>query len=57
MAKKKKEFENKIEEVEFPECDGGQSKRQKEMIDLLMQLVNQNEKVIQLLEKLKDKLC
>lgn len=57
MAKKKKEFEKKIEEVEFPECDGGQSKRQNEIIDLLSQLVNQNEKVIQLLEKLKDKLC
>lgn len=62
MARKKKieeekEFEKKLAEVEFPECDGGQSRRQNEMIDLLKQLVNQNEKVIQLLEKLKDKLC
>lgn len=62
MARKKKieeekEFEKKLTEVEFPECDGGQSRRQNEMIDLLKNIVNQNEKVIQLLEKLKDKLC
>ena len=62
MARKKKieeekEFEKQLAEVEFPECDGGQSKRENEMIDLLKQIVNQNEKVIQLLEKLKDKLC
>lgn len=59
MARKKKieEEEKKLTEVEIPECDGGQSRRQNEMIDLLKQIVNQNEKVIQLLEKLKDKLC
>ena len=57
MAKKKKEFEKEMEEVVITECDGGQSRRQNEMIDLLRQLVNQNEKVIQLLDKLKDKLC
>lgn len=59
MARKKKtneeEFDKKLEEIEFPECDGGQSRRQNEMIDLLKQIVNQNEKVIQLLEKLKDR--
>lgn len=59
MAKKKKieekEFEKQLAEVEFSECDGGQSKRENEMIDLLKQLVNQNEQVIQLLTKLKDR--
>ena len=58
MARKKKideEFDKKLEEIEFPECDGGQSKRENEMIDLLKQIVNQNEKVIQLLEQLKDR--
>lgn len=60
MARKKKieeekEFEQKLAEVEFPECDGGQSKRDNEMIDLLKQIVNQNEQVIQLLTKLKER--
>ena len=59
MAIKKKveekEFEKQLEAVEFPECDGGQSRRQNEMIDLLKQLVNQNKKIIQLLEKQQDK--
>ena len=53
----KKEYENKLKEIELPECDGGQSRRQNEMIDLLKQIVNQNEQLIQLLEKLKNKLC
>lgn len=57
MARKKKieEVEKQLEEVEFPECDGGQSKRENEMIDLLKQIVNQNEQVIQLLTKLKER--
>lgn len=60
MAKKKKieeekVFEKQLEEVEFPECDGGQSTRENEMIDLLKQIVNQNEQVIQLLTKLKER--
>lgn len=60
MARKKKieeekEFEQKLAEVEFPEPDGGQSKRDNEMIDLLKQIVNQNEQVIQLLTKLKER--
>lgn len=59
MARKKKveekEFEKQLETVEFPECDGGQSRRQNEMIDLLKQLVKQNEKIISLLEKQQDK--
>ena len=60
MAKKKKtveekEFEKQLAEVEFSECDSGQSKRENKMIDLLKQLVNQNEQVIQLLTKLKDR--
>ena len=59
MARNKKvevkEFEKQLEEVEFPECDGGQSKRENEMIDLLKQIVNQNEQVIQLLTKLKER--
>lgn len=50
-----KEFEKKLEKVEFPECDGGHSKRENEMIDLLKQIVNQNERVIQLLTNLKDR--
>ena len=38
MAKKKKieeekEFEKQLAEVEFPECDGGQSTRENEMIE------------------------
>lgn len=60
MARKKKvediaEFEKQLEKVEFPECDGGQSRRETEMIDLLKQLVSQNKKIIQLLEKQQDK--
>ena len=59
MARNKKvevkEFEKQLAEVEFPECDGGQSRRQNEMTDLLKQLVNQNEQVIQLLTKLKER--
>lgn len=60
MARKKKieeekEFEKQLAEVEFPECDGDQSKRENEMIDLLKQIVNQNEQVIQLLTKLKER--
>ena len=57
MAKKKKieEEEKQLTEIEIPECDGGQSKRENEMIDLLKQIVNQNEQVIQLLTKLKER--
>ena len=59
MRKKKiteeKEFEKQLAEVEFPECDDGQSKRENEMIDLLKQIVSQNEQVIQLLTKLKER--
>ena len=58
MRKKKneeKDFEQKLSEVEFPECDDGHLKREKETIDLLKQIVNQNEQVIQLLTKLKER--
>ena len=58
MRKKKneeKEFEKQLAEIEFPECDDGQSKRENEMIDLLKNIVNQNEQVIQLLTKLKER--
>ena len=58
MRKKKneeKDFEQKLSEVEFPECDDGHSKREKETINLLKQIVNQNEQVIQLLTKLKER--
>ena len=58
MRKKKneeKDFEQKLSEVEFPECDDGHSKREKETIVLLKQIVNQNEQVIQLLTKLKER--
>lgn len=49
MTRKKK-----IEE-EIPECDGTYINRENEMIDLLKQIVNQNEQVIQLLTKLKER--
>lgn len=52
MRKKKneeKDFEQKLSEIEFPECDDGHSKREKETIHLLKQIVNQNKQVIQLL--------
>ena len=58
MRKKKneeKDFEKQLAEVEFPDCDDGQSKRENEMIDLLKNIVNQNEQVIQLLTKLKER--
>ena len=58
MRKKKneeKDFEQKLSEVEFPECDDGQSKRENEMIDLLKNIVNQNSQIIQLLTKLKER--
>lgn len=67
MARNKKvevkEFEKQLAEVEFSECcnyhskecDGDQSKRENEMTDLLKQLVHQNEQVIQLLTKLKER--
>ena len=58
MRKKKneeKEFEKQLSEVEFPDCDDGHSKREKEIIVLLKQIVNQNEQVIQLLTKLKER--
>ena len=58
MRKKKneeKEFEKQLSEVEFPDCNDGQSKRENEMIDLLKNIVNQNEQVIQLLTKLKER--
>lgn len=57
MARKKKieEEEKQLAEVEFPECDSSQSTRDNEMIDLLKQIVNQNEQVIQLLTKLKER--
>lgn len=55
MARKKKvedkEFDKKLAEVEFPESD----ERPNKMIDLLQQIVNQNEQVIQLLTKLKER--
>lgn len=59
MRKKKiteeKEFEKQLAEVEFPDCDYGQSKRENEMIDLLKNIVNQNSQVIELLTKLKER--
>lgn len=59
MARNKKvevkEFEKQLAEVEFTECDCGQSKKENEMTDLLKQVVHQNEQVIQLLTKLKER--
>lgn len=58
MRKKKneeKEFEKQLAEVEFPDCDDGQSKRENEMIDLLKNIVDQNSQIIELLTKLKER--
>ena len=59
MRKKKiteeKDFEKQLAEVEFSDCDDGQSKRENEMIDLLKNIVNQNSQVIELLTKLKER--
>ena len=69
MRKKKnteKEFEKQLAEIEFTDCDDGQSKRENEMIDLLKNIVNeyvktshvltnQNSQIIQLLTKLKER--
>ena len=66
MRKKKnteKEFEKQLAEIEFTDCDDGQSKRENEMIDLLKNMVNeyvrtsqvltnQNSQIIRLLTKL-----
>lgn len=51
--RQEKEFEKQLAEVEFP--DDGQSKRENEMIDLLKNIVSQNEQIIQLLTKLKER--
>lgn len=59
MRKKKnteeKDFEKQLAEVEFPDADDGQSKRENKMIDLLKNIVNQNSQVIELLTKLKER--
>ena len=55
IVKKKNNAEKQLTEIKSTECDGGQSKRENEMTDLLKQLVNQNEQVIQLLTKLKER--
>ena len=55
IVKKKNNAEKQLTEIKSTECDGGQSKRESEMIDLLKQIVNQNEQVIQLLNKLKER--
>lgn len=53
--RQEKEFEKQLAEVEFPDCDDSQSKRENEMIDLLKNIVNQNSQVIELLTKLKER--
>lgn len=53
--KKKNSTEKQLTEIKSTECDGVQSKRENEIIDLLKQIVNQNEQVIQLLNKLKER--
>lgn len=57
MARKKKteeekEFEKQLAEVEFVDDN---SERENKIIDLIKKLVNQNEQVIQLLTKLKER--
>lgn len=53
MRKKKysedKDFEMQLAEVEFTDCDDGQS------VELLKKLVSQFEQIIQLLTKLKER--
>ena len=52
LSTEEKDFEKRLSKVEFTsESD----KKEKEIVDLLKQLVNQNEQVIQLLTKLKDR--
>lgn len=55
IVKKKNSTEKQLTEIKSNECDGVQSKRENEIIDLLKQIVNQNEQVIQLLNKLKER--
>lgn len=55
IVKKKNSTEKQLTEIKSTECDGVQSKRENEIIDLLKQIVNQNEQVIQLLNKLKER--
>ena len=51
IVKKKNNDEKQLTEIKSTECDGVQSK----IIELLKQIVNQNEQVIQLLNKLKER--
>ena len=53
--KKKNNDEKQSTEIKSTECDGVQSKRENELIELLKKIVNQNEQVIQLLNKLKER--
>lgn len=51
IVKKKNNDEKQLTEIKSTECDVVQSK----IIELLKQIVNQNEQVIQLLNKLKER--
>lgn len=51
IVKKKNNDEKQLTEIKSTECDGVQSK----ILELLKQIVNQNEQVIQLLNKLKER--
>lgn len=52
LSTEEKDFEKRLSTVEFTTES---EKKEKEIVDLLKQLVNQNEQVIQLLTKLKDR--
>ncbi len=56
MARKKNtEVEKQLKSIELTPTEESQTKREDEVIDLLKQLVSQNEKVIKLIEILKDR--
>ena len=52
LSTEEKDFEKRLSTVEFT---SESEKKEKEIVDLLKQLVNQNEQVIQLLTKLKER--
>ena len=52
LSTEEKDFEKRLSKVELT---SESEKKEKEIVDLLKQLVNQNEQVIQLLTKLKER--
>lgn len=50
-----KEFKKQLAEVEFPDCNDGQSKRENEMIELLKILIKNSEEIKEILLQLKNR--